>query len=1267
MNKRGKIALSLVIVSLVLFSILLLTNIKTAKSEAWQDWLTLEYNTEQCLAKCEAIFIITNPTNYDVVLGSNDFNVWHETFNGGGLTKPIEVYKEEEIISYVDIPEYGTCYNQMPIGNMTCSEMGCIDQGTYCDCPYQCQTGSHQEERIRKEYQSFSFSGKTLHANELWRIKLIGYKKPSLEKNDVEWLINFKGMQPPWDWWNASCDFRIPLNVTENNATVLTNYPINATIIATANLDNVDETRVLVDNTMKTAFRWNTTTFTEGEPHVLWWNTNCSASTTCTDYLYYGCTGFPNAESDVSSYAVDINHTKGYWLFDDSWNDESTNSYTLATGGNPTFAMGKYGSRAVVFDGDDDANVNIPVTTYPIATSMTIEMWIKPDSTLDASSSTLAFVSHAMGGSADWTGWNLIHFGNQAGNEGELGFGYGDGADYAWITSVQTFNAGTWYHIAYTFDGTVHSLYVNGILVAETTDAISINTNTVYDFTVGARRYASHSPTLFFTGTIDEVRYLNKSLNPNEFVARAIEPTTVTGPEEAYDLIPPTWSDPKTNGSNLTKNGDTIYFNITLKDNKTGGNYFFSIDDGTGNFVNDSQEQWTTPEEIQVIKTITAIKGQEVRWKWFFTDGAGNNNVTSIWSFIVANSPPTHSSPLLQATSVYNSSSDNLTCYNQSTQDLDEDEVINVYSWIKNSQSLASLNLPFEINADDYSSNDNDGTIYGATFTTGKVGRALQFDGINDYVKVEENFGTSFNSFSVEAWVNLKNIATQHKYILERDDTHFYISIMPGKKVRFRHSDLTNGATETEPNAIEFDEWTHIAVVYNGTKTYIYVNGQLKKEQDNTGSISFSATEPLYIGSSKYALSYPDRTWNGSIDEIRIYNYALSAEQISSHYILEYNKIVSQETTAGETYQCSVTPNDQEEDGTQLDSNPLTILYKITFDVRSGEDNSSIKNFNIYCDNDWQVSGEDSPYSTSFLPSSYECLFEQAFYFNETISFTVDADKTVPVKMSESGKLTIEEHTWLEALYKCIILEDCSLYNLLLEINSTVGNIWEHTKPTNENVVTFENITNKIVDSSHNLTIDYTVHIPIKAGYATGTYLPVRIGFWFLDENNESCYDQGDRPTSVSEPYCQPLIIETIGPMDGSISFTVELQPQLPAGDYNIKRMIDIDPDNIWINYGQEEIGIFTATEDINDFGINLKITSETTSEESVSIEEAEEIVSEEQTRKDNIKSSGGITGAIIGETKEFFTNNQTFVLILVGMICITFIIVSNKFFKYKK
>lgn len=106
----------------------------------------------------------------------------------------------------------------------------------------------------------------------------------------------------------------------------------------------------------------------------------------------------------------------------------------------------------------------------------------------------------------------------------------------------------------------------------------------------------------------------------------------------------------------------------------------------------------------------------------------------------------------------------------------------------------------------------------------------------------------------------------------------------------------------------------------------IYINGVL----DNgalEGSIPSSLLNPaginLYIGAQQRQL-YP-RYFNGTIDEVKIYNRSLSSEQIVALYNNRTDLIVSQETEVGQVWNAEVTPNDGTIDGTMLGSNTLTI------------------------------------------------------------------------------------------------------------------------------------------------------------------------------------------------------------------------------------------------------------------------------------------------------------------------------------------------------
>jgi photosystem II stability/assembly factor-like uncharacterized protein len=405
--------------------------------------------------------------------------------------------------------------------------------------------------------------------------------------------------------------------------------------------------------------------------------------------------------------------------------------------------------------------------------------------------------------------------------------------------------------------------------------------------------------------------------------------------------------------------------------------------------------------------------------------------------------------------------------------------------------------------------------------------------------------------------------------------------------------DYTTQSTDLNTNlisetAITDNNW-HLATVsysdLNSNNFRLYLDGVLDANKTETRTSGFLGGK-LIVGNG----------FEGTLDEFRIYDIALSPEQISADYNLEYNKWVAEETIAGESYICQITPNDGEADGTTLSSNELDILVSIIFNITDSYYGTQLNNVLISCNstNFSQLGDTTNTYGPyGFAPGIYSCEFSILNWYEKDIIFNANVDKTINVPISAKAGITIEEHTWLEAIYNCLYSGNCSLYNLLLEVNNTVSKIWENTKPTDSSVITKEEVTNKIVDSTHNLTIDYTVYIPIKAGYSLGDYLPVRIGYWFLNDANTTCYNQGEKPTGVEDPYCQPLIIETLGPMGGTINFTVKLHPELASGNYSIKRIIDIDPSGIWYNYGQEAIGSFAMLEGLNSYDIALQKTGE--------------------------------------------------------------------------
>jgi len=199
----------------------------------------------------------------------------------------------------------------------------------------------------------------------------------------------------------------------------------------------------------------------------------------------------------------------------------------------------------------------------------------------------------------------------------------------------------------------------------------------------------------------------------------------------------------------------------------------------------------------------------------------------------------------------------------------------------------------------DNSGNGNDGTIYGATWTTdGKFGSALQFDGVNDYVEIpdspELSGGTGKNK-TVEFWFNSNkqggHIITKWKDVSYKDWGTSIGAVGPGLFFWYENRGYDRrfyGGT------IEEGVWHHGAFAFerstgsNNAKVTLYLDGE-ELDVINFDGVAPDrlydmpdTTAPVSIGySGKY---YNNGFFDGKIDEIKIYNRVLSADEIKAEY-----------------------------------------------------------------------------------------------------------------------------------------------------------------------------------------------------------------------------------------------------------------------------------------------------------------------------------------------------------------------------------------------
>jgi hypothetical protein len=195
------------------------------------------------------------------------------------------------------------------------------------------------------------------------------------------------------------------------------------------------------------------------------------------------------------------------------------------------------------------------------------------------------------------------------------------------------------------------------------------------------------------------------------------------------------------------------------------------------------------------------------------------------------------------------------------------------------------------------SAGNNDGTIYGATWTTGKLGDALSFDGNNDYVQIPNNQSQqiSTNQITVSAWINLiANVGNTQRRIVCKQQMgvrSWGLEIFgngygnsTGNQVNFHDSDgTTTWYNCMSPTHLNTGQWYHVVTTDNAGAIRIYLDGQLDTLSNHGYGIPSQINAPINISKTN-----PDFVFffKGLIDDVRIYNRALSAAEVAQLYAI---------------------------------------------------------------------------------------------------------------------------------------------------------------------------------------------------------------------------------------------------------------------------------------------------------------------------------------------------------------------------------------------
>lgn len=194
----------------------------------------------------------------------------------------------------------------------------------------------------------------------------------------------------------------------------------------------------------------------------------------------------------------------------------------------------------------------------------------------------------------------------------------------------------------------------------------------------------------------------------------------------------------------------------------------------------------------------------------------------------------------------------------------------------------------FDGNADDLSAKENHGVIAGARLSNdrnGKSNAAYSFDGVDDFINVggSRDLLLSFGgvtSYTISAWVKPQDVDYRNIFISKFDggvSAGWYLARETDGHIQ-SYRNVTPWAAKSLQSYNE-NAWMHCLASYDGSRLKIYVNGQIQADDPFAPNTTDLSTDIL-IGASHSGGS-PTNFYKGDIDEIRLYNRALTETEIA--------------------------------------------------------------------------------------------------------------------------------------------------------------------------------------------------------------------------------------------------------------------------------------------------------------------------------------------------------------------------------------------------
>jgi RHS repeat-associated protein len=697
-------------------------------------------------------------------------------------------------------------------------------------------------------------------------INAIAYKTGMSDSaiSTATFTIGAGGATPTW--YNAGWGYRKAVTISGSQiagSSTLANFPVlvsvtDSNLASSAQSNGNDILFTAADGVTKLNHEIETFTSSSGLLNAWVQVPSLTPGTNAVIYMYYGNSSASNQQSIASTW--DTNFV-GVWHLPNgstlSATDSTVDGLTGSISGAGA-ASGKIGGSAS-FNGSSDLSLGNG-SIVNLNGTVTISAWVNA-----SSFPTSGNWSYIIGKGYDGTreGYYLRLTGLSSSVQLNAG-SYSHGTDFSVAWTISGWSTNSWHHVVGTYDGTNWNVYLDGTLKAASTNAVGAVPSS-YGAYIGAQNIAG-SVQRYWNGDLDEVRLsniarsagwitteYNNQNSPSSFLSFGSQqtPTNQGGGGGGASWYNTSWTYRKaitisssqvSGSSNLTNFPALISWssdsNLASGAQSNGNDILFTATDGVTK-LNHELETYTS------------------------STGAVN-----AWVQVPSLSPTTN-------TVIYmyygNSSASN----QQSV----------AATWDSNYAAVWHFPNGSSLAANDSTSNGNNGSLSGATATTGEIGGAAAFSssssqyislGLPSSLEITDNI-------TISAWVKPTSVGSANMTIYgtsnaNQGNPNFYI----GTDSKIHNDKQGYGSNGGSTASISAGVWTYASFNYASSSGWVYyINGTAGGTGNYSNTFFYNSGANLAIGEFN---NYNTNFFNGSIDELRISNIVRSGAWVTTEY-----------------------------------------------------------------------------------------------------------------------------------------------------------------------------------------------------------------------------------------------------------------------------------------------------------------------------------------------------------------------------------------------